>query len=125
MRLPILQFTHLAAARRNVTKEKKSARALHSPLLTISAKRVNLAPEARGQDGHRRGRPFGSGEVAYETLSFPDMSIDVQTINDEMVGFGVMFYKRERLEDSELGYVYELLHSIDTQVKVTQRLKSI
>lgn len=60
----------------------------------------------------------------YDVLSiWPDVSLEVITVGDKVVGFGIMFYERHELQENDLEFVYRLLESIDIQVKLTDKIK--
>jgi hypothetical protein len=67
----------------------------------------------------------GAYNNSYETSSLSDVSIEVQTIDSKVIGFGIIFHERSQqsLQDSELNFVYKLLESIDTKVKLDSRVK--
>jgi hypothetical protein len=65
----------------------------------------------------------GAYNNSYETPSLSDISIEVQTIENKVVGFGIVFYERDSLQESDLSFVYKLLQSVDTKGKLDPKIR--
>jgi hypothetical protein len=65
----------------------------------------------------------GAYNNTYETSSLPNTAIEVQTIDNKVIGLGIIFYERDSLQDSELNFVYKLLQSIDTKSRLDSKVK--
>ena len=65
----------------------------------------------------------GAYNNTYETSSLSDISIEVPTVENKVVGFGIVFYERDDLQESDLNFVYKLLQSVDTKVKLAPKVR--
>lgn len=65
----------------------------------------------------------GAYNNTFETSSLPHVTIEVQTMDNKVIEFGIIFYERDSLQDSELNFVNKLLQSIDTKLKLDSKVK--
>lgn len=65
----------------------------------------------------------GSYNTVYDAPSIHDVAIEVQTLDTKVIGCGLVFYEREALGDVELNFIYSLLQSLDTKVKLDSKVK--
>lgn len=65
----------------------------------------------------------GESDYFYETSSLPDISFEVTTVGNTLSEIGIVFYERDRLQTSELNFVYKLLESLDKINEVEGRIK--
>jgi|GEM_PF-2861735 len=75
----------------------------------------------RKEDGWKLNN--GSYNNSYETSALSDTSVEVQTIENKVVGFGMVFYERNGLEEADLNFVYKLLESIDTRATLESKTR--
>jgi hypothetical protein len=75
----------------------------------------------RKEDGWKLNT--GAYNNSYETLSLSDISIEVQTIENKVVGFGIVFYERDSLQESDFNFIYKLLQSVDTKGKLDPKIR--
>jgi len=59
----------------------------------------------------------------YETSSLSHVSIEVQTIENKVVGFGIVFYERDSLQEADLNFAYKLLQSVNPKGKLDQKIR--
>lgn len=75
----------------------------------------------RKEDGWKLNT--GAYNNTYETSSFSHVSIEVQTIENKVVGCGIVFYERDSLQEPDLTFVYKLLQSINTKGKLDPKVR--
>lgn len=75
----------------------------------------------RKEDGWKLNT--GAYNTSYETSSLSNVSIEVQTIENKVVGFGIVFYERDGLREADLNFVYKLLQSINTKGKLEPKIR--
>jgi hypothetical protein len=75
----------------------------------------------RKEDGWKLNT--GAYNNSYETSSVSDINIEIQTIENKVVGFGIVFDERDNLQEVDLNFVYKLLQSIDTKAKLDHKIR--
>ncbi|MDQ3903221.1 MAG: hypothetical protein M3247_06245 [Thermoproteota archaeon] len=65
----------------------------------------------------------GGYNNTYEIPGQHNINVEVQTMKDEVMGFGLVFYEKDKLEDSDLNLIYSLLQSIDTKATISPSVK--
>lgn len=75
----------------------------------------------RKEDGWKLNT--GAYNNSYETSSLSNVSIEIQTIENKVIGFGIVFYERDSLREADLNFVYKLLQSINTKGKLEPKIR--
>lgn len=75
----------------------------------------------RKEDGWKLNT--GAYNNTYDTSSLAHVSIEVQTIENKVVGCGIVFYERDSLQEPDLSFVYKLLQSINKKGKLDPKIR--
>jgi hypothetical protein len=75
----------------------------------------------RKEDGWKLNT--GAYNNTYETSSLSHVSIEVQTIENKVIGFGIVFYERDSLQEADLNFVYKLLQSVNPKGKLDPKIR--
>ncbi|MET0646404.1 MAG: hypothetical protein ABW208_07260 [Pyrinomonadaceae bacterium] len=72
-----------------------------------------------------KGWALNTGEFnnPYKSRVIPNVTIDVPSRGDKVGHYGLSFYKRQTLSQTDLDFIYALLHSIDTTMPISTELK--
>jgi hypothetical protein len=65
----------------------------------------------------------GNYANTFGVSSDPNISVEVETNGNSVIGFGLVFYKRDELGQRDLGLIHSLLESLDASIKPDSGIK--